>query len=301
MQDVPDTVPMGLTADQGPSGWLRIMRHLVGLLIFAAVVPLIFHPFDRIRFLVILAAGLAAGVGVAILMALFLTGTGKKRIQTAFVAAMWAGATALWSSSWTEGGQPEWGGWLLIACVAMWIMAEVAEKSQKHAAYEWRRPAIVIGVWVTLMLIAVLIIIGDRGALSPADAVQRGFFGQAAGKSFSVDEVMTPQPTGNMAHPADQAPTAQAATGEGPWTQYQTPTADWSPAQKRDLEVVVADIVRRWPYLDTPAGASALKLIVAERDERIRRGADPAVALRDAAASIAPKHAPFTFEQATGR
>ncbi|MCX7255254.1 MAG: hypothetical protein NTZ64_00580 [Polaromonas sp.] len=54
----------------------------------------------------------------------------------------------------------------------------------------------------------------------------------------------------------------------------------------------VAEAVSKYPYLGTAEGNRVIKLIVTERDKRISEGAEPAVALSEAVALLAPKYIP---------
>ncbi len=63
-------------------------------------------------------------------------------------------------------------------------------------------------------------------------------------------------------------------------------------AAVQTLQQASAQAVADFPYLDTPEGADALELIVLARDKAIASGVQPAQALADAVARIAPKFAP---------
>lgn len=58
------------------------------------------------------------------------------------------------------------------------------------------------------------------------------------------------------------------------------------------LERVAAQVVATYPYLNTPEGAQALALIIADRDARIASGWEAGSALLEAANLIAPAHMP---------
>jgi len=58
------------------------------------------------------------------------------------------------------------------------------------------------------------------------------------------------------------------------------------------LEAEVATTMEAHPWLDTPAGADALELIVAARNASVARGVPAHKALRDAVAKIAPRFKP---------
>lgn len=65
------------------------------------------------------------------------------------------------------------------------------------------------------------------------------------------------------------------------------------PAQKKEALVDAAtEAIKKYPYLGTAEGNSVIKLIIAERDKRISEGSEPAVALSEAVALLAPKYAP---------
>lgn len=63
-------------------------------------------------------------------------------------------------------------------------------------------------------------------------------------------------------------------------------------AQANDLQAVSDQAVKDYPYLDTPAGAEALQLIIMRRDTLIGQGIKPAEALSRAVSLIAPKFSP---------
>ena len=54
----------------------------------------------------------------------------------------------------------------------------------------------------------------------------------------------------------------------------------------------VAKAIKKYPYLGTTEGNMVIKLIVEERDKRISNGAEPAIALTEAVALLAPKYDP---------
>lgn len=62
--------------------------------------------------------------------------------------------------------------------------------------------------------------------------------------------------------------------------------------RKEALADAVAEAIKKYPYLGTTEGNGVIKLIVAERDKRISEGAEPAVALSEAVALLAPKYTP---------
>lgn len=62
--------------------------------------------------------------------------------------------------------------------------------------------------------------------------------------------------------------------------------------RKKALAGAVAEAVSKYPYLGTAEGNRVIKLIVTERDKRISEGAEPAVALSEAVALLAPKYIP---------
>ncbi len=59
-----------------------------------------------------------------------------------------------------------------------------------------------------------------------------------------------------------------------------------------DLDAIAARAVSDFPYLDTPAGQEVLNKIVQKRDEYIRQGQYPSVALTNAVNDFAPANAP---------
>lgn len=70
-------------------------------------------------------------------------------------------------------------------------------------------------------------------------------------------------------------------------------------AAQSELSAVSNKIVEDWPYLDTPAGKSAIELIVFRRHQYEQQGLSPAAALQRAANELAPKLAPDDAETPT--
>ena len=66
----------------------------------------------------------------------------------------------------------------------------------------------------------------------------------------------------------------------------------FSPQVQADLDAIAARTVSDFPYLDTPAGQDVLNKIVQQRDEYIRQGQYPSVALTNAVNAFAPANAP---------
>lgn len=66
----------------------------------------------------------------------------------------------------------------------------------------------------------------------------------------------------------------------------------FSPQVQADLDAIAARAVSDFPYLDTPAGQEVLNKIVQKRDEYIRQGQYPSVALTNAVNAFAPANAP---------
>lgn len=62
--------------------------------------------------------------------------------------------------------------------------------------------------------------------------------------------------------------------------------------RKEALTDAVAEAIKKYPYLGTTEGNMVIKLIVEERDKRISNGAEPAIALTEAVALLAPKYDP---------
>lgn len=79
--------------------------------------------------------------------------------------------------------------------------------------------------------------------------------------------------------------------------QQRAAIAEYREIQSREqafnaLQDVTNQTLEAYPWLDTPAGAEALELIVALRDKKIAEGMPASTALAHAVSRIAPKHAP---------
>ena len=72
----------------------------------------------------------------------------------------------------------------------------------------------------------------------------------------------------------------------------------YSAQEKADLDAVSARALSDYPYLDTPAGQEVVNKIVRRRDELIRQGIYPAIALTRAVNDFAPAYAPVAARDA---
>lgn len=144
----------------------------------------------------------------------------------------------------------------------------------------------------------------DKGVITPA-AARTQIDDFLDGKPNTVKSERGPWE--QWATTAQPVPSAQGAA-TNPGVQYSPPPpskADIAAAknyemQERakaskevaDLEEVSARAVREFPYLDTPEGQPVLEKIVARRNELIREGTSPALALTRAVNQYAAAYAP---------
>lgn len=68
------------------------------------------------------------------------------------------------------------------------------------------------------------------------------------------------------------------------------------PTTKQQLHAIMDKAMRRWPYLNTPAGLEASREMIQVRDRLLAEGHPPVEALRTAVEQVAPKHAPHGSE-----
>lgn len=61
--------------------------------------------------------------------------------------------------------------------------------------------------------------------------------------------------------------------------------------QEQQLQAIMDDAMRRWPYLNTPAGVEATREMIRVRDRWLELGLTPVQALRAAVEEVAPKYA----------
>lgn len=66
-----------------------------------------------------------------------------------------------------------------------------------------------------------------------------------------------------------------------------------SSVRKKNLEQSILETYKAYPYLATPRGEVALKKIIQDRNKRIESGVEPAQALRESVALIAPQYEPL--------
>ena len=103
------------------------------------------------------------------------------------------------------------------------------------------------------------------------------------------DKVVITPPS---ALPAQSSPQLSRSKPPLMFVQESVTEPAFSPQVQADLDAIAARAVSDFPYLDTPAGQDVLNKIAQKRDEYIRQGQYPSVALTNAVNAFAPANAP---------
>lgn len=191
---------------------------------------------------------------------------------------------------------------IVVGAIAVWLLAgykrrqgnktsDIETPHSSRTTWNWR---LIISCFVAFWAWKIFFIWGYDKPKPPVDFS----VGQVApvAKNWDADAIAQPEPASPIQLLQPQPLPPIAPTVPLPPTQAEKDAALKQQQANRqsaaDLDERAARAIADYPYLDTPEGAETLRKIIDYRDEQIRGGTYPAIALTRAVNKFAPGNDP---------